>query len=236
MTLPIVPTWSFLNALDNCPHKAAAVYVDKKIPFVRTSEMAWGDDVHKGMENRIRHGSPLPDTMQAAEAAAKSFHDMSKYLIIHVEYQLAMLRDGKPCDYHDKTAFYRSKLDCVVLNSGNPQVLPTNAWMVDWKTGNVREDPFELQTHALLLKVHYPHLGTIQGEYFWMKTGQNGLRYTFNNHSPTYERMIKLVDEAATYLRAGEWPKRKNPLCGWCPVKDCENWYNAKAGQKPKRN
>jgi hypothetical protein len=212
--LPI-GTYSFYNAFSNCPFKAYNIYVAKTVPYVESPEMAWGNKVHSAMENRIKYGTPLPDEMAAAEETAQGFEDYAKHLTVKVEYQLAMRLDGEACDYWDPKAWFRGKLDCVTMS-------PTFAWLVDWKTGNVREDAFELETNALLLKVNHPQLETIRGEYFWMKTGQNGLRYRFDDHAGTYARLLAMRKEAEGYLDRGEWPKRKNPLCGWCGVLSCE--------------
>ena len=216
MKLPI-GSHTFYNQLENCPHQAFHRYVGKTLPFIQTEEMKWGDEVHQALERRIKYGATLPDTMAAAEAIGKQFHDWLDKVPMHVEYHLAMTRDGQPCDYKDyDNVFFRGKLDCVLLPA-------PSAWMVDWKTGGVREDPTELERHALLLKVNHPDLENIQGEYFWMKTGQPGLRYTFATHDKTYARLVNLRAEAETYLKVGEWPKRKTPLCGWCDVLACEH-------------
>lgn len=225
MKLP-VGTYSFYNAFENCPHKAYHVYVAKSVPYVETPEMKWGNDVHSAMEARIKHGSPLPETMTSAEPVASQFHTMSKTVTVQVEQKLAVTAGGLPCDFWDDKVWFRGKLDCTVM----ALKLSTSAWLVDWKTGNVREEPFELETNALLLKVNHPTLETIHGEYFWMKTGQNGLRYTLNSHGQTFARLQALRSEAEGYFASGAsaadagraWPKRKNPLCGWCPVTSCE--------------
>lgn len=230
MKLP-VGTYSFYNAFENCPHKAFQIYVAKSVPYVETPEMKWGNDVHTAMDNRIKHGTPLPEEMKAAESAASLFNLMSQVVPVHVEYKLAMTKDGKPCDYRDwDRLWFRGKLDCVTINRETSAIRePNHAWLVDWKTGSVREEPFELETNALLLKVNYPTLETIQGEYFWMKSGQNGLRYTLNNHSQTFVKLQALRTEAEGYMLNSygtnglAWPKRKNPLCGWCGVMSCEN-------------
>lgn len=227
MKLPI-GTYSFYSQLEQCPHKAYHVYVGKTVPFVKTEQMIWGDTVHKAMENRIKHGSPLPDECASAEKVSTYFYDTSRLVPVKVELALAMQQNGQPCDYEDKdNAWFRGKLDCVTMPESRQ-----HAWMVDWKTGNVREDPFELECGALLLKVHYPTLESIVGEYFWMRTGQSGLRYNIRDHANTYNRIWKLRNEAEDYLRNGAWPKRKSPLCNWCPVKDCEHYTgrNVNAG------
>ncbi|MEY2875362.1 MAG: hypothetical protein RLZZ373_2733, partial [Pseudomonadota bacterium] len=33
----------------------------------------------------------------------------------------------------------------------------------------------------------------------------------------------RLLGVAMDALESGVWPKTPNPLCGWCPVKDCEH-------------
>jgi len=208
---------TFYSTFENCPHQAFHRYVGKTITFVSTPEMDWGNQVHTAFEHRIRNGAALPDNMRAGEELAAMFHDMSKVVAVRVELQLAMTADGKPCDYKDyDRAWFRGKLDCVTRTTAN-------AWMVDWKTGNVREAPSELERGALLLKVNRPELEDIKGEYFWLKTGQAGLRYTLNQHDKTFGRLVNLKQEAETYLRSGEWPKRKTPLCGWCDVVACEH-------------
>ena len=213
MKLPI-GTYSFYSTLQNCPHQAFHRYVGKTIPYVQSPEAKWGDQVHAAMEHRIKSGATLPDSMQAAEPLCATFHQMSKAVAVRVELQLAMTWDGQPCDYYADDVGFRGKLDCVTRTD-------TAAWMVDWKTGNVREDPFELECGSLLLKVNRPQLEDIKGEYFWLKTGSAGLRYTLNDHARYYEKLVNLRREAETYLSSGEWPKKKSPLCGWCGVIKC---------------
>jgi hypothetical protein len=214
--LPI-GSYSFYNTLANCPHQAFHRYVGKTLPYVESPEMAWGNQVHAAFEHRIKSGATLPDTMQAGEVLAGMFHDIAKVVAVRVELQLAMTADGKPCDYKDyDRVWFRGKLDCVTRTADS-------AWMIDWKTGNVREDPFELECGALLLKVNRPELADIKGEYFWLKTGQAGLRYTLNNHDRYYAKLVNLRHDAETYLEKGEWPKKKTPLCGWCDVMSCEH-------------
>lgn len=221
MKLPI-GSHSFYNQLENCPHQAFHRYVAKTLPYVETVEMKWGNEVHHAMEMRIKAGADLPEEMAAAEPIAQQFHDMSKVVAVRCELELAMTVDGQPCEYKDwDKVWFRGKLDCVTRTSDA-------AWMVDWKTGNVREDPTELERHALLLKVNRPELERIIGEYFWFKTGQPGIRYTFQQHDKVYAKLVNLRAEAETYLKTGEWPKRKTPLCGWCDVMSCENNTKAK--------
>lgn len=220
MKLPI-GTYTLYNNFENCPFKAYNMYVLKNIPRVDTPEMKWGNDVHKAMELRIDKGTPLPQTMSAAEPLCGTFVALKERGVdVRVEYQLAMTQEGNPCGYWDDVCWFRGKLDCVVFARMETAAM---AWTVDWKTGKTREEPLELEMGALLLRANHPELAHTVGEYFWLRDGKSGLRYTLNSHSATFDKLHLLRREMTTYAELGEWPKRKNPLCGWCPVNSCEH-------------
>lgn len=218
MSLP-VGTYSFYSNFENCPHKAFHIYVAKDIPRVETPEMKWGNDVHSAMEERLRDDVSLPENMQQAEPIARVLCELKKTNPIRVEAQLAIDSYGNPCDYWKGNPWLRGKLDFVMVATQETK----SAWMLDWKTGKVREEPFELEVGALLLKAWMPELAQIRAQYFWMQTGKSGVAYNINDHRTTWTKVNALREEAVNYLAAGVWPKRKNPLCGWCPVLSCEH-------------
>lgn len=215
MKLPI-GTYTLYNNFENCPFKAYNMHVLKNTPRVEMPEMKWGNDVHKAMELRIDKGTPLPQTMSAAEPLCSTFSVIKELHSVHVEYQLAMTQEGQRCGYWDDSCWFRGKLDCVVVDNDN-------AWCVDWKTGKTREEPLELETGALLLVSNHPNIHHVVGEYFWLRDGKSGIRYHLNNHGKTFAKLHALRTEMEGYAASGQWPKRKNPLCGWCPVTACEH-------------
>ena len=217
MKLPI-GTYSLYNQLENCPHKAYHIYVLKDVPYVESPEMKWGNDVHSALEHRIADGTPLPETMTAAEPTAATLHRLKDRFDVHVEQKIGMSASGEPCDFWSADCWFRGKLDVSVINDDFKA-----AWLLDWKTGKVREEPFELECQALLTKVNHPDLDLICGNYFWLQTGKEGHRYTLGDHDKVFGKLHDLRDELETYAEKGDWPKRKNPLCGWCPVMSCEN-------------
>jgi hypothetical protein len=224
MKLPI-GNYTFFNNFENCPYKAMRMYVARDLPRVETPAMKWGNDVHSAMECRIRDGSRLPDNMQAAEPIANKIDSLKPSEVsIKVEYQLAIDAHGNKCAYwgkDDAQPWFRGKLDLVARQHKAPQ-----AWMLDWKTGKVREEPFELECGALLLTANHPEIKTVLAQYFWMQQGAMGLPYTLINHSQTFGKLQSLRAEAEGYLANGFWPKRRNPLCGFCNVFDCEHNRN----------
>jgi hypothetical protein len=215
-------TYSFFNDCDNCPYKAFRKYVKRDLPFEDKSDAQLiGTRMHVALENLITKGKVLPDEFRSAEKLAMIFINMPSWQPVRAEYKLAMLFDGSPCAYDRKDAWFRGKLDVVVYD------LENGAWIVDWKTGKVRENPFELECQALLLKANHPEIPVIKGEYYWFSEKRPGQRYTLNPED-TYVKLAKKYEKVIQYNLRDQWPKTPNPLCGWCPVKDCE--YNTREG------
>lgn len=211
----LVASYSFYNDFDNCPHKAYRRYIKRDLPYEEKSEAQHkGTRMHVAMENRIGKDMPLPEEWASAEPLAAVFAGMPDTHPVRVEYKLAMTMDG-PCAYDAQTAWFRGKLDVVVMASGG--------WIVDWKTGKVREDRFELECQALLLKMNHPHLDPIEGQYYWFAEGRPGRRYSLRPD----DTFVTLRNKWVLWKQFEErkdFPKRPNPLCAWCPVEDCE--YN----------
>jgi PD-(D/E)XK nuclease superfamily len=217
LTLPVM-TYSFFNEFDNCPHKAFRRYVKRDLPFEEKSDaQLLGTRMHVALENLIGHGKVLPEEFRSAEPLAMIFVSMPDDFPVRVEYKLAMMLDGGGCAYDRKDAWFRGKLDVCAIS------LDHGAWIVDWKSGKVREDPFELECQALLLKASHPSVPLIQGEYYWFSEGRPGKRYTLTPDE-TYVKLAKKYEKVIQFNLSKNWPKTPNPLCGWCPVKDCE--YN----------
>jgi hypothetical protein len=100
---------------------------------------------------------------------------------------------------------------------------PGNALLFDWKTGKVREHPFELEVQALLLRMQSPHLHTIYGSYIWLAENRIGQRHDLSNTEMTQRKVVAIVLNIENSLQAQEFEKRPGPLCGWCDVLDCEH-------------
>jgi PD-(D/E)XK nuclease superfamily protein len=217
MSMTFIPSYTFYNDFDNCPHKAWRKYIKKDLPYEEKSEAQHkGTRMHVAMENAIGKDMPLPEEWKSAQALVDLFRNMPDTYPLRVEYKLAMTMDG-PCAYDDKAAWFRGKLDVAVMT-------PTSgAWIIDWKTGKVREDRFELECQALLLKTNHPSLDPIVGEYYWFTEGRPGQRYTLHPDDTFVTLRNKWV-QMKQFEEKKDWPKRPNPLCGWCPVKDCD--YN----------
>ena len=213
-TKPLVYTFSNLNAYRNCGHAMYRRYIKRDQKYVETPEIKWGNDVHAAMEHRVGSGKPLPAEMHGFEHFATPLLNRNAV----VELKLAMTRKGEATGFWDSDCFFRGKVDVAMIQNDK-------AFVVDWKTGSSRfEDPFELETGALLLKAKYPEIGTIKGNYVWLKEDRAGQVYDLSCFRETWNTIIRLVNLIEGDRLHNAFEKRKSGLCSWCSVSDCENW------------
>jgi hypothetical protein len=212
MQKPLVYSYTMLNTADNCLHKAYRQYVKKDLKFVETPEMKFGNEVHSAMEYRIG-GKPLPESMRHWEPLVAVYAERKAI----PEMKLGITREGKPTGFFDKDVFFRGKAD-VVLRNGQA------AFLGDWKTGSSKyENPFELECQAVGVHAAMPNLRKIAGHYIWLKENRTGEVYDLTDTRSAWAKINNKVEVIEDNMKSGEWPKNKNPLCGWCPVLDCEN-------------
>lgn len=214
MTKPIVWSFSFLSTYENCARKAQATYITKEVKWEESAEAEHGNKVHKVGEDalRLKQFPPVPyDYMN------KYFHDI--YAIPHIELipeqKLGVDRDWKCTDFFGSNVWGRGKVDAPII------VNKETAIIFDWKTGKVREDPFELEVQAVLLKAKYPELENIKGAYIWLKEDRYGEVYDLGSKIPDTKRAIQ---DIMRKVEQGLFYANKNPLCGWCSLKTCKHW------------
>ena len=213
-----VASHTFLDAYERCPKQAYHRYVAKDQPFEETEALKWGNDVHKAMEMRVGKKEPLPKEMAYMEPFAAPF---DAYQHIAVEKKLGIDAFGVGCGFFDKQVWMRGKADVVVT----VDIVNAHAVIADWKTGKRREDPRELEEHAVMLKASWPYVKTITGFYVWLKDAEMGLVHDLSDTEKTLARIRGTMARVEQTIKAGiEWPARDNPLCGWCSVKTCH--YN----------
>lgn len=215
----LVGTFTILSAYGQCPHRMYRQYIAKDLgPFVQTEAMKWGNDVHEAFEKRVGSRGPLPVGMQQWERFCMPFDAHTA----ETEIKLGITQAGQPIDFWDKQVWFRGKVDLAIVQG-------ETGYINDWKTGSGKyEDPFELEVGAVLLQASRPRLRRILGHYTWLKEDRVGKMYDLSDTRKTLERMRQAMDAIAHRRSMERWDKIKSGLCGWCPVKDCEHWYEAK--------
>lgn len=208
---------SMLSQYKNCPKKCKAMYIDRTYPkFKADAATQKGRDVHNAMNALVTAGTSLRSDMEKKYGAFVrpiwEARDSGKLLFS--ERELTVTREWKPCKRWDEAAYIVGKPD-VELHGG------TSALIIDWKTGNPREDPAELELFACLVQAHFPHLTRIQGMYIWLKTMEAGELY---NLSETV-KIRRDTDALIEHIETGEeFGPECSPLCFWCELTDCDYW------------
>jgi hypothetical protein len=212
---PFIGTFTNLKGFINCEHAMFRRYIKKDQVYRETPEMTWGNEVHDAMEKRVGKGKVLPDKMRDWEKHAAPF---DQYQVI-CEEKLGMTSGGRATGFWDNDVWFRGKNDVTVM-------LNDKALLTDWKTSDPKyEDPFELQTNALLLKAKYPNLRTIIGRYVYLKHDHTGRMHDLSDFKGTWAEINRLMNLITEKRKTGNWEKRKSGLCGWCSVEDCEHWF-----------
>lgn len=217
MKLPVA-SHTFLRDWDNCPHKAFRRFIKKDLPkFVGTAETKWGDEVHSAFEVRIKHGTAFPRGMEKFEAIATPLIAMNA----KAEKMLGVTEDGKQCDFFAPDVWLRGKIDATVLFSFKATY--DIAAIFDWKSGKRREERAELEVHGVLLRAWQPTVQKITAHYVWLQDNEVGKAYDVSNTEAKLAEIRSVMNTVRNCMEIEDFPKRRNPLCGWCPVEDCEN-------------
>jgi hypothetical protein len=204
-------SYSLLADFANCPRKAYHKFFARDLPREPPSAaMAKGTAVHTLMEEffaRRTTTTPLPE----------KWYEFAKPMMEvggRAEVKLGMDEAGGPAEFF-KNPWGRGVIDVLIIHG------PV-AVIFDWKTGKTREDPRELHCHALLLKANYPDVQQITGAYIWLKEDRKGKSYDLSDTSRVYYANRESVRQMESCQERGLWPETPNPLCGWCPVKQCK--------------
>lgn len=219
-----LPPWSFsmLEAFNNCPRSMMHKYILKE-KGPETEQMRKGNEFDKHVENRLKHGTPLPDEYKQYDPFAASLSAMTgKGCKIYTQLKLGISRDFKNCGFFDKEVWGRGVLDVALM------AYPT-AIITDWKTGNNSEKKsysnhgLQLKIFTLLVFKHFPRIDKVTAFNLWLKTNEIGTPYSFTraDEPQLWREVLTKVMEIEKAWKAYAWPERPGPLCSWCPVKAC---------------
>jgi hypothetical protein len=216
---PLVGSFTMLHTIKNiCEYQGWRRFIKKDIPFFETDAMKWGKEVHEAMAKRVGQGKVLPENMKDWDKHAAPFDNYE----VLPEQKLGITAEGKATGFFSNDVWYRGVLDA-------PVVLHDKALLTDWKVGSSKyEDPFELATHALLLKAKHPQIRSCVGRYVYLKEDRAGRMYDLSDFQATWLEINRLMNLIAEKRKSGDWEKKKSGLCGYCPCGNCENHYVAR--------
>ena len=214
--------WSFsrLNSYEQCPKKYYHSSVARDVVEAENETLRYGKEVHKALELYVSKGKRLPMHLTHLKTLADKFKSPDpKPDEILVEQQMAITRQMSPTGWFDNDVWARAIMDYVAIRG-------SNAVMVDYKTGRMKDDFTQLKLAAAMLMLHRDDIDTVQVVYWWIK--EKAITSEFlcrEDMQEIWNEFFPRVERYEEGHRKEEFPARAGFLCkNYCPVKQCK--YN----------
>ncbi len=207
---------------EQCGKKYYHLKVAKDVKDVFGSEDGnEGDLIHKALFKRVTRGDPLPLPFRQFEKTAARFAEAPGEK--HGELKLALNREFHPTDFFASDVYIRAILDLLIVRS-------KHAIVVDWKTGKVKPGFTQLAMSAAVLSQYMPELETFDLAYVWLKHKNiSQQHYTKPELLQVWSELIPRANKIEEAIKTTNFPAKPSGLCGYCPVKQCPNWFDRDA-------
>jgi hypothetical protein len=214
-----IPAWTYsqLEKFETCPRQFYHVRVKKDVTEPPTEATKWGERVHTAFENRILHGTALPDGMGQWEGIATKISSMKGE--IKCEQKMAIDNAFQPAEWGN--AWSRGIADVAITYKDSAVIL-------DYKTGK-RKPTEQLMLYAGYAFAHYPEVNMVSTGFVWLKDQKiDKTSFHRSDVSTIWLEFLPRVRKLEMAYEKDKWPERPSGLCnGWCPVKTC-SFYKAK--------
>lgn len=217
----MMPAWSFssLTNFETCPKRYQIVKVLKKVKEPPTEATEWGTAVHLALEERVRDGKPLPDTMEKWEKVADKICGIKGK--VYCEHEFAFDRNLELTEWMSPTAWCRGIID-VWIHGGNKAVA------YDYKTGKVKQDNDQLKLFAAFIMQQHPEIEVVSTGFIWLAANKVTIEtFTRNQLAGIWEEFTSRSLRLQAAFDRDKWIPKPSGLCsGWCPVgrENCEFW------------
>lgn len=223
-------TWSYsaLTMFEQCPKKYYHIYVAKD---AKDEDSQWSQDgkaIHNAMKARVVDNVALPMPMRPYEKAAAKFSMVSgeKY----AEQKLALNRQFEPCDFFASDVWVRVVIDLAIVQ---PHGSGKRAFVIDWKTGKVKDDLTQNALNCAVLSRWMPEVGLFIPLYVWLQhntvTPNPPKTYTISMfQNKVWNDLLPRVNAIEQARKTTSFEAKPGPLCRFCPVRQCPH-YEARA-------
>jgi len=210
-------SYSSIKMYENCPKRYMHQRVNKEVTDTGSEATKFGERVHSDLENRLLHGTALPQESSKHEQVCTTLQELTKDATLLAEQQLCLNENLTPTGWWDEDAWLRSILDVLIIKD-------STAIVIDWKTGKRRPDFMQLQLFALQVFKHYPEVEKVKSSLVWLKEGKTDTEtYTSNHTSLMWADLLARIERINQSYKTGNFPARPSGLCPWCPAKNiCE--------------
>lgn len=215
--------WSYssIKTFDQCPKKYYHLKVVKDVKDDPGEAADYGTAVHLAAEEFIRDGKPIPEKFAYMRPIVERLAALRGEKHAELKLGVRKANDGyAPCGFFDKDVWWRGVADLLVIDG-------KRAWCVDYKTGkNARyADTKQLDLLAGAVFTHFPQVEKIKSSLIYVVSGDliptEHRVAQRDQYMSVFDKQLDRLDAA---MDSGVWNAKTSPLCGWCPVTDCEHW------------
>ena len=214
--------WSYssIKTFEQCPKKYYHLKVAKDVKDEGGEAAQYGVEAHEAAENFIKHGTPIPPKYAVIAPAAHGVASLKGDK--HTELKLGVVKTDagfEPCDFFAPNVWWRGIIDVLVVDGSRGR-------MLDYKTGKSSRyaDMKQLDLMAGAVFVHFPDVVQIKSALAFVVPGdflaKVHVRDNLSQYMSVFDRQLDRLDAA---LESGVWNPISGPLCGWCPVTDCQH-------------
>ena len=216
----VIPaSYSSLSSFETCPRKHYLTRVAKVVTEPQGEALVWGNAVHAALEKHLKDGTALPPTMKSFMPLVDKLLSKVDGMVVLVEQELCVDANFDPCGWWDKQGWFRGKVDAAFIAGDT-------AFVVDWKTGKVKNDPDQLALFAALIFAHHPSVNTVKSAFAWLQERKlSTATFSREQVGELWGALVPRVDHLKQAKDDDKWPPRPSGLCRkWCPVgkRHCE--------------
>jgi hypothetical protein len=206
-----------LSAFETCPRRFKLTRITKEVREPQSEAMTHGNEVHKALENHINGAASLPDKYKGYQPIVDKIKAVPGNRL--VEFKFALTSSFKPTTFFAPDAWVRGVIDFGL-------VTPTQAVVLDWKTGKPKDDADQLKLFAAAAFAQYPYVGTVKTGYVWLAHNKiDSQTFEKADVAEIWQEFLPRVVRLTKAAENDNFPPKPSGLCGkWCPVshKQCE--------------
>lgn len=225
--IPIMPlSYSRLSVFEQCEARFDYQYVSKRVQDSMNEASAYGDRVHKTLESFGNAGKQGPEAIAGVKALATSAEELQTLdrwgpLVERIlsqpgekvfEYQMAVNKDLQPVDWFAKDVWIRSIADVLVIHDDT-------AYVLDWKSGKVKDNPTQLQLFAAMVLWHYPEVQKVKTSFVWLAHNEvTNSHYERRFLGALWRALEPRFLRVQETIELGVFKTKPSGLCPWCPA------------------
>jgi CRISPR/Cas system-associated exonuclease Cas4 (RecB family) len=210
--------WSYssLKQYKTCPKQYYEIRVAKNFVPQEGDDARYGKEVHKALEDYVKEGKPLPKFYEQFRKMVDPLLDIpgTKYC----EYEMALTKDLKPCDFHAPEYWVRGIADLLIVDGDT-------AFIVDYKTGKTAyADPRQLKLMALMVFSYFPEVQVARtGLMFVAHNVFMPEEYRRENSEQFWKEFNEDLARLSISFDNAMWPAQPTGLCRrHCPIETCK--------------